>query len=52
VPEPLVTVARDGHVLSIGVNRPEKRNAFTLELIEQFVDSLGGIILSKDAAGQ
>ncbi|MFI6173416.1 crotonase/enoyl-CoA hydratase family protein [Nocardia sp. NPDC051052] len=28
-----VTVERDGHVLLIGLNRPEKRNAFTLEML-------------------
>ena len=39
-----VTVERDGHVLLIGVNRPEKRNAFDLATIEQFAaayDRLG-----------
>jgi len=30
-----VTVERRGHVLLIGLNRPEKRNAFNLELIDQ-----------------
>jgi len=30
-----ITVDRDGHVLLIGVNRPEKRNAFDLAAIEQ-----------------
>jgi len=29
-----VTIERDGHVLCIGVNRPDKRNAFDLETIE------------------
>ncbi len=29
-----VTVERQGHVLAIGINRPEKRNAFDLELID------------------
>ena len=28
-----ITIERDGHVLLIGVNRPEKRNAFDLETI-------------------
>lgn len=28
-----VTLERDGHVLAIGLNRPEKRNAFTLSMI-------------------
>jgi enoyl-CoA hydratase len=31
-----VTVELDGHVLMIGINRPEKRNAFDLETIERF----------------
>jgi enoyl-CoA hydratase/carnithine racemase len=30
-----VTVDRDGHVLMIGVNRPDKRNAFDLAVIDQ-----------------
>jgi enoyl-CoA hydratase len=30
-----ITVDRDGHVLLIGVNRPEKRNAFDLSTIEE-----------------
>lgn len=30
-----ITVERDGHVLLMGVNRPEKRNAFDLLTIEQ-----------------
>lgn len=29
-----VTIERDGHVLLVGVNRPEKRNAFDLETID------------------
>lgn len=28
-----ITVERDGHVLLIGLNRPDKRNAFTLEML-------------------
>ena len=39
-----ITVERDGHVLFIGVNRPEKRNAFDLAAIEQLAaayDRLG-----------
>ncbi|MEV4942843.1 crotonase/enoyl-CoA hydratase family protein [Streptomyces zaomyceticus] len=32
---PAVTVERRGHVLLIGLNRPEKRNAFTMEMLEQ-----------------
>src|SRR4051795_10563871 len=30
-----VTVARDGHVLLMGLNRPDKRNAFNLAMIDQ-----------------
>lgn len=33
---PLVTTQRDGHVLLIGVNRADKRNAFNLAVIDQF----------------
>ncbi|TQC49694.1 crotonase/enoyl-CoA hydratase family protein [Rhodococcus sp. WS4] len=33
--EPVVTVERRGHVLLIGLNRPEKTNAFNLELLDQ-----------------
>jgi enoyl-CoA hydratase/carnithine racemase len=33
--ETAVTVERRGHVLLIGLNRPEKRNAFNVALIEQ-----------------
>ena len=31
---PKVTVEKEGHVLCIGINRPEKRNAFDLETID------------------
>lgn len=30
-----ITVAREGHVLLIGVNRPEKRNAFDVGMLEE-----------------
>lgn len=29
-----ITVERDGHVLMIGINRPEKRNAFDPESLD------------------
>jgi enoyl-CoA hydratase/carnithine racemase len=32
-PDQPVSVERDGHVLLIGLNRPEKRNAFTLAML-------------------
>ena len=34
-----ITVERDDHVLLIGVNRPDKRNAFDLSTIEQLADA-------------
>src|SRR3954471_6879829 len=40
-----VTIERDGHVLLIGVNRPEKRNAFDLATIDALAaayEQLGG----------
>jgi len=37
--EPPVTVERLGHVLLIGLNRPAKRNAFNLAMIEQLAAS-------------
>jgi enoyl-CoA hydratase len=33
--EPLITIERDQHVLLIGLNRPDKRNAFTLEMLAE-----------------
>lgn len=33
--QPVVTVEKQGHVLLIGLNRPDKFNAFNLELIDQ-----------------
>ena len=33
--ESVVTVERDGHVTLIGLNRPAKYNAFSLDLIDQ-----------------
>src|SRR3954452_14327865 len=33
--ETAVTVERRGHVLLMGLNRPAKRNAFNLEMIDQ-----------------
>ncbi|HEY7932527.1 MAG TPA: crotonase/enoyl-CoA hydratase family protein [Solirubrobacteraceae bacterium] len=35
---PVLTVERDGHVLMMGLNRPQKRNAFNVELLQ----ALGG----------
>ena len=34
-----ITVERDGHVLLIGINRPEKRNAFDLQTIREFAEA-------------
>jgi enoyl-CoA hydratase len=35
MPEPRVTVERDGHILLIGLNRSEKRNAADLQLLQE-----------------
>jgi enoyl-CoA hydratase/carnithine racemase len=37
--DPTVTVERDGHVLLIGLNRPEKRNAMNLEALRALADA-------------
>jgi enoyl-CoA hydratase len=34
-----VTVERDGHVLLVGINRPEKRNAFDLAMIDELASA-------------
>jgi enoyl-CoA hydratase len=34
--QPRITVERDGHVLLIGLNRPEKRNAADFRLLQEF----------------
>jgi len=34
-----ITIERDGHVLAIGVNRPEKRNAFDLQTILELAEA-------------
>jgi enoyl-CoA hydratase len=36
-----VTVERDGHVLLIGLNRPEKRNAFTTDMLIELSQAYG-----------
>jgi enoyl-CoA hydratase/carnithine racemase len=41
-----VTVERDGHVLLIGINRPEKRNAMNLAALGALADAYG--ILDSD----
>ena len=38
--EPLITVEQSGHVLLIGLNRPEKRNAFTTDMLQQLGNGL------------
>ena len=38
---PRITVERDGHVLLIGLNRPEKRNAADLQLLEELAIAYG-----------
>jgi enoyl-CoA hydratase len=43
-----VTVERRGHVLLIGLNRPEKRNAFNLALIDQLARAYHQLETDKD----
>lgn len=45
--QPRVTVERDGHVLLIGLNRPEKRNAADSRMIEDLALAYG--LLERDA---
>jgi len=40
-PGPTVTVERDGHVLLMGLHRPGKRNAFTLEMLGELSRAYG-----------
>ena len=35
-----ITVERDNHVLLIGFNRPEKRNALSLEVLTELRDAV------------
>jgi enoyl-CoA hydratase/carnithine racemase len=44
---PRITVERDGHVLVIGFNRPEKRNAADLQLLQELAVAYGE--LERDA---
>ena len=45
--EPTVTVERDGQVLLMGLNRPEKRNAFNVAMLEELSLAYGE--LERDA---
>ena len=45
-PASTVTVERDGHVLLIGLNRPEKRNAFTVKMLGELSAAYG--LLERD----
>ena len=39
MPDPAVLVERDGHVLTLTLNRPEKRNAFNAEVLCRLADA-------------
>lgn len=41
MPEPRVTVDRDGHILLIGLNRADKRNAADLQLLQELAMAYG-----------
>lgn len=45
----LVTLERRGHLLLIGLNRAEKRNAFTTDMLRQFADAYGELERDPDA---
>lgn len=38
---PAVTIEREGHVLLMGLNRPQKRNAFTKQMITELANAYG-----------
>jgi len=44
--EPMISVERDGHVLLIGLDRPAKRNAFTLGMLRELSAAYG--LLERD----
>ena len=44
--EPTISVERDGHVLLIGLDRPAKRNAFTLGMLRELSAAYG--LLERD----
>jgi enoyl-CoA hydratase/carnithine racemase len=43
-----VTVEREGHVLAIGINRPDKRNAFDLALIDALSEAYEKLATDDD----
>lgn len=45
---PRITVERDGHVLLIGLNRPEKRNAADLQLLQELAVAYGELERDQD----
>jgi enoyl-CoA hydratase len=48
MPEPRVTVDRDGHVLLIGLNRTDKRNAADLQLLQELSLAYGELERDPD----
>jgi enoyl-CoA hydratase len=48
MPEPRVTVERDGHLLLIGLNRAEKRNAADLQLLQELSLAYGELERDPD----
>ena len=43
-----VTVAKKGHILLIGLNRPDKMNAFDLDMYMQLAEALGRLHYNSD----
>lgn len=46
--EPAVLVERDGHVVTVTLNRPDKRNAFNAEVLCRLCDAWDGIDADDD----
>lgn len=44
-----LTLQRDGHVLLIGLNRPEKRNAFNVAMLTELALAYGQLSYSARA---
>ena len=50
--DPAVLVERDGHVLTVTLNRPDKRNAFNAEVLCRLCDAWDLLDTDPRAAGR
>jgi enoyl-CoA hydratase/carnithine racemase len=48
-PMPKITTEKRGHLMLIGVNRPEKMNAFDIEMLDQFATAFDELDRDTDA---